>query len=91
MAPRTRKPRTEKPKQSTTQPLVKQPTTKPKRDIQKITTPKPQSKVRQAAGTTTGKVSRRGPKPTEETRPTARGRVRGVETTPRGRGPRPTY
>ena len=66
--------------------------TKPKRDITKITTPKPKSTPKQAIGTVAKRVGGgKKVKQAEQTKPIAKGRIRGENTAPRGKGPRATY
>ncbi len=65
--------------------------TKPKKDITKITQPKATSKPRAASGTVAKKVGGNKVKSVEQTRPQVKGRVKGENTAPRGKGPRATY
>lgn len=58
---------------------------KPKRDITKITTPKPKEKVKSASGTIQKKVGGGKVRATEQTRPQAKSRIQGETTTTYGR------
>ena len=58
---------------------------KPKRDITKITTPKPKGKVQSASGTIQKKVGGGKVKATEQTRPQPKSRIQGETTTTYGR------
>ena len=85
-----RKPR--KVKSAPAAPTMRQSVKKPKRDITKITTPKPKAKPRQAIGTAAKRVGGgKKVRQVEQTKPLPRGRIRGENTAPRGRGPRATY
>ena len=59
--------------------------TKPKRDITKITTPKPKGKVQSASGTIQKKVGGGKVRATEQTRPQPKSRIQGETTTTYGR------
>jgi len=58
---------------------------KPKRDITKITTPKPKGKVQSASGTIQKNVGGGKVRATEQTRPQAKSRIQGETTTTYGR------
>ena len=58
---------------------------KPKRDITKITTPKPKGKVQSASGTIQKKVGGGKVRATEQTRPQPKSRIQGETTTTYGR------
>ncbi len=59
--------------------------TKPKRDITKMTTPKPKGKVQSASGTIQKKVGGGKVRATEQTRPQPKSRIQGETTTTYGR------
>ena len=64
---------------------------KPKKDITKITRPKATSKPKAASGTVAKKVGGGKVRSVEQTTPQAKGRIRGENTAPIGKGPRQTY
>lgn len=80
----SRPPNKTKQKAQPTQPKTTSPK-KPKRDITKITTPKPKAKVQTASGTIDKKVGGGKVKPTEQTTVNKKARVRGENTAPMSR------
>lgn len=89
----SRKPKKNTAKQSSPKPKSSAYKPRPKRDITKVVAPpKSGAKVKAAVGSIAKKVgSGRGVKQTEQSAPASRGRIRGENTAPTGKGPKATY